>query len=97
MSATVFGAEGTPLGPSVTEYRVGPWRAVIVDREHYRLAGRRFEGCWQLRDGGSWNVVSPRASSNDAGEVTKELEHWLRVFVAETCGALGLELLELGS
>jgi hypothetical protein len=93
---TIFGVPGTQLAECVTQYRVGSGRAVIVDREMYRMAGPRYHGVWQVPGDDGAPKTLCRVEGDSPADVAHSLESWLKVWLAEWCGALGLELRERG-
>lgn len=89
----ILGVEGEPQGTSGIAWRIGPWRAVVVDRAALRL-GSGVAGMLNIdTDGqGLRSVGVLRLERDTVDEVAAALESWLRQTLAETVGALGLAL-----
>lgn len=94
---TILGVKGEPCprGTHRVAWRIGPWRAVAVDRAALRL-GTGVAGMLNIdTDGqGLKSVGLLRVERDSVEEVAAELESWLRHALAETVDALGLELRE---
>lgn len=90
---TIFGVEGTSIDGRRTEWTFGPWRLVVVDKSTLRL-GAGFAGMVNLAVDGVRFVGVRKFEGEEDSEVAGGLESWLRCTLAETIGALGLELRE---
>ena len=96
----ILGVKGEPCprGTHRMSWRIGPWRAVVVDKAALRM-GSGAAGMLNIdTDGqGLRSVGLLRVERDTVEEVAAALESWLKQTLDETVGALGLELRERGS
>jgi len=93
MTAPVlFGREMEALKKDSWELRLGPWRVEVW----WWIQGEVWGDVWFVGGSGE-QLLHEAPCCRSAAEATDDIESWLRTMLAETVGALGLELREVES